>query len=523
MRALLVQGWRAYVGNAAAVRDFRSQLRGNKAVWIWGSYLALLIALCGIAYSGIVHQNSQSIANLQQQLSQFYVVVISMLGAVISLAAPALTASTVTIERQRRSLDLIFSAPVSPRYLLIGKLIAGFRYLLMLLVLALPVTSVCVVMGGATWGDVLGAFLVLMSCGIFLMAIGLLISSLSSTTISAIISTYLGTLAYLVLTSMFATYQAAMTLSPISGSVARTNEAMWTVALSPFGAAIAAPTFTMVAGYEVPNWIFGLIFALAMSRLLLAGASSSLSHYGSSETKLLRIQGWIVAFLLAFLAAVPLSSLATTVSSMSGSTPSAPTGPSADYLAAIVMGIMTSSAFFLIPHVVCHSKEADRKYRPDGLFSIRKVFVGTPSGAGPYLFGLVICAAGGIAIGYRYAGVAWPNLLFLSMTIWSLGYYALWWGLGRYISSFKLGLRAARSLLMACMILVLAVPVPIMLMIMAARPYSTDSFDIWRLHLLYPLSPTGAPLAWVYGIGCALAGLLFAVGGEANLRRSESR
>lgn len=517
MIAFFSRAWHAYVGNAVAVRDYRSQLRGNKAMWIWGTYLCLMIALCGLAYSGIVNQGEQSISVLQSQLTNFYYLVMSMLGAVVSLAAPALTASTVTMERQRRSLDLIFSAPVPPRYLLVGKLIGGFRYLVMLLVLALPVTAVCVVMGGATWTDVIGGFIVLLSSGIVMLAMGLLLSSVSPTTISATISAYLFTVLYLIVTSIFAVIMTAMRFSPIGGS--RSNEAIWTVTLNPFSAAIAAPTFTRVGMTEVPNWVFGLVFSLALSRLLLAGAGSALSPFGSMETKTLRIQGLVFAFLLAFLAAVPLS--ASMIPAMLGAGASGSSGPSAGYWLALLLGVLCAAMFLFIPNLACFGKaDTDRKYRHDGFFSLRGILVGTPSGAWPYLMLLVSALVAGVAVGASYGSGKWPEWEFWSVASWSAGYLTLWWGLSRYLSSFKLGLRGARAAVIAVMILLLAVPLPIFFMIMASQ-WSTNPSDtaIWRFHLLYPLSPDGMSIAWVYGIGCAVIGGLMAVLGEANLRR----
>ena len=517
----LKRSWSTYFGNATAVRDYRSQLRGNKAVWIWGGYLALLILLCAIAYSGFVREQEQSIAQLQSQLNNFYRVVMMMLGAVIVLAAPAMTASTITIERQRKSLDLIFSAPVSPRYFLMGKLIAGFRYLLMLLVLALPVTSVCVVMGGATWGDVVGAFLLLMASGLVMMSIGLLISSLAPTTISAIAGTYMAILAYTGLTSLFSALLVASAIGGPMMGMSGTNEATWTVALSPFTVSMAAPTFTRIGTTEVPNWVFALVFALVLSKLLLAGAGSALSPYGSSETKILRAQGWLFAFLLAFLSAVPLGSFAMTT--LRSATAGSPSGPSPDYIIGLLIGVATASIFFVLPHIVCFAKEADLKYRNDGVFSLRKVLVGTPAGAFPYLLILSLSGSAGAALGFRYSSGQWPSYEFLSLALWSIGYLTLWWGLGRYFSSFKLGLKGARSALIAIMILLIAVPVPIFAMYMAGQMYGADATSIWRLHLLYPLSTDGSQVAWGYGLACGIAGLLFAFLGEANVKRSESR
>jgi len=525
----LVATKNVYFGNASAVRDFRSQLRGNKALWIWGSYLTLLICLGGLAYSQIVGQTQQSISMLQNQLTGFYHMVIGMLAAVITLAAPALTASTITMERQRRSLDLIFSAPVKPRYLLVGKMIASLRYLFMLLVLALPVTAVCVVMGGATWGDVIGAMLVLLSSGVVMMAIGLLMSTLAPTTIGGIVWSYLAVAAYVGIVSVFGAFFAAMSTmasgGPMMGGAMRTNEAIWAVALSPFTASFAAPTFTIISGHEIPNWIFALLFALVVSKLLLSGAGSVLSPYGSPETKGLRIHGLIFGFLLGFLAGVPIqSTLSPTLGSMARGGGGAPSGPGPEYFFALALGIATVIVLFLLPNLACYSTDGELKFQPDGIFSIRKIFFGTPSGSLPYLIMMVLCSAAGLAGGRYYVDNTLPGLEFLSMAAWSFGFYIFWWGVGRMCSSLTTGIRGARVFTMSIMILLLAVPIPILSMYMAAQAHYNSSgqidTSIWYLYMLYPLSPEGMKVAWVYGATFAVIGLLLAFVFETNLRRN---
>ncbi len=517
-----------YFGNASAVRDYRSQLRGNKALWIWGAYLTLLICLGGLAYSQIVSQSQQSIASLQNQLTNFYHLVIGMLATVITLAAPALTASTITMERQRRSLDLIFSAPVKPRYLLVGKMIASLRYLFMLLVLALPVTAVCVVMGGATWGDVIGAMLVLLSSGIVMMAIGLLMSTLAPTTIGGIVWSYLAVGAYLGLVSLFGAFFAAMSSmggSPMMGAT-RTNEAIWAVALSPFTASFSAPTFTIINGHEIPNWIFALVFALVVCKLLLAGAGSALSPFGSPETKSLRIHGLVFGFLLGFLAGAPLeSSLSPALGSISRSAGSpTSTGPGPEYFFALALGVATVVVLFLLPNIVCFSSDGELKFQPDGIFSLSGAFRGTPSGALPYLVMMVVFSAGGLMAGRYYVDHTVPGFEFLSIGLWSLGFYIFWWGVGRLCSSLTMGIRGARVFTMSVVILLLAVPIPILSMIMASQSVYTTSGEvdtsIWNLYMLFAFSPNGMTVAWVYGALFTVMGLMMAFAGEANLRKN---
>lgn len=508
---------KTYFGNASAVRDYRSQLRGNRALLLWSVYLALLILLGGLAYSQIMDSEaSQSIASLQGQLSNFYGMVIGMLAAVVSLVAPSLTASAITVERQRKSLDLIFSAPVQPRYLLVGKMIASFRYLVMLLVLALPVTAVCVVMGGATWSDVIGCYVVLLSSGLVFMAIGLAVSAQAATLIGSIVNTYILVIAYLWTTSMFGVIFAATRSfgGPMGGST--TNEAPWAVVLTPFTAWMTAPTFTLIYGFEVPNYLLGLVFALAVTKLMLSGAGSVLSPFGSPETRQFRIYGLVFTGILVFLAGLPMistaRSMATSMSSVAGST-----GPTPDYMVGSSVATLCIVMFWILPTLVCHAPDAERKFWWDGLISFKAAIRGTPSGALPYilmLWGIIV----GVVAGSEY--IFNRSLLgfeFWGLAAWGLAFLIFWWGVGRFFSGFGMNLKSVRTSLIAAGLVLLALPLPILSMI-AFNAGSTPNSDIWMLHMAYPITPSGAPYALVYAAVMTVVGVLLALASEANLR-----
>lgn len=511
---------RTYFGNAAAVRDYRAQLRGNRALYLWASYLSLLILLGGLAYSQIMDSESpQSIAQLQGELNNFYGMVIGMLAAVVCLVAPALTASAITIERQRRSLDLVFSAPVPPRYLLVGKMIASFRYLFMLLVLALPVTAVCVVMGGATWSDVVGCYIVLMSSGLVFMAIGLAVSAQAATLISSIVNTYIGVGAYLWFVSSFGIiFMASRSFGGGPFGTGTTNEAPWAVVLLPFTASYTAPTFTLMFGLEVPNWLLGLVFALAFAKLMLAGAGSALSPFGSPETKSLRIHGLVFAGILTVLIAIPLSSAASTMLGVASSASATPGAPSGDYAVGVMVASACMMMFWLLPTLVCHAPDAERKFWWDGLFKFSAAIRGTPSGALAYLMMLWAIIVG-VFVGVN----AWATRTafgfeFWSLAVWGLGFLIFWWGVGRFLSGFGMNLKSVRTSLIASGLVLLALPVPVLSVLTFTADGSNPNTGIWMLHMAYPLTPTGA----IYGLGYAgvlsVAGLLLAFAGEANLR-----
>lgn len=501
-----------YRGNAMAMKDFRAQLRGTKAIWLWTFYLLLLVAISLFAYSDIIGENSTSPAEIQNRLQTFYSIFIALLAGTITLVSPAFTAGAIIVEKQRKSLDLLFSAPVSYKSLLVGKMLATYRYIWMLLILSLPVVAMCVVMGGATWGDVLKVYALLSFCAIIFTSFGLLISSLTESVGAAIIWTYLGVIGYLIVTAGFATSAVVPAVMGRGG-----QEMSWAVTLNPFTAAFSGPTYSTVAGYEIPNVVFLGLAALVISKLCLIGAGSHFSTFKSAETKSLRIHALLFVFLISLLV-----SFATTNSGVAQVW-------GYDGLIVLLLGGVAP----FLPHIVCFSPTADRKYRDDGNFSWR-ILDGSRSGAFVFLFLLLLLVVAGVAIGGR-AGTSTGSIaatafagpgtsaasarkesfsvqIFLGAS-WAAGFVMLFWGIGRWVSSRSTALKSARAGLIATYIVLLGVPVPVLSIIEASRMMTAGVGDTsyWAVYVLYPLFyKEGSWAAPLYGAAMALVGVLFA-------------
>jgi len=515
--ALNPAGWlrenaRTYFGNAAAVRDYRAQLRGNRALWLWGGYLGLLVLITSVIYSSTVRGNVQDIALVQFQLREFYGSIITMLAVFVTLVTPAMTASAITIERQRKSLDLVFTAPVSPKYLLIGKMLSSYRYTWMLLVLALPITAVSVVMGGATWMDVLAAFIMLSAHALIFTSIGILLSTLSPNTVAAVVYTYLVVGLY---SGVMSGIAAAYSISSFSGM--GTGEVSWAATLTPFSVGFVAPTFTTLWGIAVPNWVFTVLFALTISKVLLVASASALTHFLSADTKSLRVHALVYAFLASTLM----------VGGTSGVTRAAAgsmTGRDADFARAFPVVMLSLILLFFVPHLTCYSSGEGVKFRPTGAFSFKEAIRGRTSGAGPFLLLFAALAFGGGALGSYFGANVVPGFFYWGAMIYILGMFTFWWAAGRLISSFGPTLKTARLLLVAVMVFLLGAPVPLLSIYEAATMNYGGPSDAWRVLMLYPLGGPGAmETAAVYGTIFLVLGVLLAAYAESNLRNRISR
>jgi ABC-type transport system involved in multi-copper enzyme maturation permease subunit len=502
-----------YFGNAAAVRDFRVQLRGNRAILLWGFYLMVLIGFTMIVYSGSSQGYQTSIVDAQRRLREFYQSIMILLAVMINLISPALTAGSIVMERQRRSLDLVFSAPVTPKYYLVGKMVSSYRYVWMLLILSLPVTSACVVLGGATWSDVIAAYVILSFNALIYTAMALLLSTLSRQPVAAVVWSYFAAITYSILTASIAGSAAAMGAIGLS----RTLEAPFSVTLNPYFVVQAAPTFTKVYGYDIPNWVLGAVFAILFSKIMLLAAGSAMSGLGAKETKSLRIHGIVYAFLGSALVAYSMTPMVGMVrSSIVGRPPGTP-GLSSGWQSTfdLMFGWILIPLVVLIPFLACYGSDAERRYWSDGVLRIKNAIIGTPSGGLPYIVFVVLATFFGIGLVYQQVGLAMPSMAIL---FWSLSFWAFMWSLGRLSSSFNFGLRGARSLHFTLMMALVALPVPFF---SAMGSFSSSNAGIWDLYILRPLigSDDNRSVAWVYGILMLAATLIITFIAETNAAR----
>jgi hypothetical protein len=303
------------------------------------------------------------------------------------------------------------------------------------------------------------------------------------------------------------------------------------VAMIPYLSSQTAASFTVIAGYHVPNWLLAAIATLVITRLLLAGGGSALSPYGSRETKSLRIHGLVYMFLITVGAATAMGAtvfvVAPMVTSVASSGGGGGTFPRPDYeiyfvrqfLAAVVMLII------VIPFITCFGVDLEKKFWPDGLFNVRRMLIATPSGGLPYLMALVFAAAGGIAT-YDF----WhPEILgwrFLAHIFYALALMFACWSLGRLTSSVNNGLRYARTLQFTIILVVFVLPLPF-LAIADSWGFSASraEFSAWDLYILRPLFATDDKtyLAIIFGILSLAIGLVLTRVSESVARSKYSK
>lgn len=455
-----------YFANAGAQRDYRAQMRGAKAPLYWTLYLGLLITAFMIFYASTWQTGSMSVSQMQTQLQGFYVGLIVMLEIAVALAAPVLAASSVVAEYQRRSMELLMAAPVTPRYFLMGKLISSYRYVWMLLALSIPLTAACVVMGGATWGQVLETYYIISLHGLLYAAGGLMIAVLSQKPIPAVAYSLLSVFMYFIL------FSGLSGGALFGGMVSGVNDNP-ILTMAPGGAIMAAGSKSVLWGVTVPNWLIGTVVTVYLTSVCLMGAGSAMSPFGSPLVKKLRILGLVT---MAGFGALVAWAMQPVILFGGGAYEE-------------IAGGLTVATFLLVPilsYTAIWSIYGTRKYAPQSLFHWRNTFRGGSGSALPYTVLMFAALSGGLLATFAGLGGRVDGDL-VARICWVGSVWLLLFSVARAAAAWNKGeLRTARALFIALLCAFILLPVPILL-------FSRNVFDDPRgfddvMALLYPFA-----------------------------------
>ncbi len=136
--------------NPVLSRELRERMRTGRAFVVIGVFLAMLILTVYLVYQGTT-STGQIDLDLSRQTRMgrdiFEYVLLVMLLLVLFFV-PGLTAGAIAGERERQTLLPLQVTLLRPRSILVGKVLAGMSFLVLLLVASLPVMMVAYLLGG---------------------------------------------------------------------------------------------------------------------------------------------------------------------------------------------------------------------------------------------------------------------------------------------------------------------------------------------------------------------------------------
>lgn len=441
-------------GNPVVGREARVRVRLSRSYLLQSLYLGFMILIVMLVYQNVVSDEAaRNPFTAQLSLQAFHATVMGALTALIVLIAPALTANAITLERERRTMDLLAATPLTARQLLTGKLLGSLGFVLLLLALTMPVSAVSLLMGGATIREMLETYLLIAASAMVLCAVALFSSAYARSSTTAVFWSYLRVGLLVGVLGILTIAQAAMRFSAPPGATGR-ELAMPLSALSPFSAPYVADTVFNAFGVEIPGVVVGVLVCLLATRMLLTGAAPKVGLYDKDTLPSLRRQMLLGAFLASWLSFTPVIQFLIA--------PGVGGARIGDLLT--VLGFLLAMPMpLLILFIAPYGSQEERMVSWDRRVRVGDMFTGKPSGSLPFILALWFAAIAGLVLAAQpFLGHLAPEDWAYAITL-AFYYTGLWvflWACAQICSVFLRGrsVAAARWLTLGCYAVLFLLP-----------------------------------------------------------------
>lgn len=178
--------------NPILQKDIKTKLRGWRSVILICSYVTLLIFILFVYFIGNDMLSIYSMRNFNPRVAvNGYNLLITFQFALLYLAVPAITATSISSERERQTLDLMLVTKTPAREIIIGKIMVSLAHILLLLIASMPVIGVVFFFGGIGFSDLAKLVFFYILTSLFVASSGVFFSTIFKRNIVSIIMTYI--------------------------------------------------------------------------------------------------------------------------------------------------------------------------------------------------------------------------------------------------------------------------------------------------------------------------------------------
>jgi ABC-2 type transport system permease protein len=200
---------------AIGVKELRGRMRGRRAFIILTIYLLLLGGFALMVEK--VMESTFSIgfggtnAAAGPAIGQgIFAALLMLMTLQVVFLAPSSTAGAISLEREKQTLELLVTTPISSLAIVVGKLLSALIYVFLLIAASIPLMAVVFVFGGVGPEDVVRGYVVLIVTALGLGSFGLLCSSIVKRTTASTAITIFGVLAITIGTVFLLIFWQAM-------------------------------------------------------------------------------------------------------------------------------------------------------------------------------------------------------------------------------------------------------------------------------------------------------------------------
>lgn len=185
--------------NPIMATSARRRMRSLKTPIILTLYSGLLLAFVYLYTFEAYGKATFTIYQMRRGV-EGYIFLLALQFVLLVLVAPAMTAGSISGERERQTLDLLRVTNTSSFSIAMGKLMESFGFLCLLILSSMPMLSLILLTGGVTFGQIMMSTLHLILVALAALSVGLFCSAIFKRTVTATVVSYLAVFAIGVLT-----------------------------------------------------------------------------------------------------------------------------------------------------------------------------------------------------------------------------------------------------------------------------------------------------------------------------------
>lgn len=178
--------------NPIVKKDLQVAARSMRLSWGLFAYEAVLTLMFLLAMAVIQGQsgNIYSGGNVYGYMVVLFPVLAVAQVCIVALIAPILTASSISGERERQTLDIMLTTCMSPFSIVLGKVISAVLHILFFVAASTPIMALAFVAGGLSWSYLFYFLLTIILLSVLSGSIGIFCSAFCRRSITAVILSF---------------------------------------------------------------------------------------------------------------------------------------------------------------------------------------------------------------------------------------------------------------------------------------------------------------------------------------------
>jgi ABC-type transport system involved in multi-copper enzyme maturation permease subunit len=169
-------------------------MRNPRAYAILTIYMSVVSGITLLVYLAASANGNNGVNDSSRVGTALFYIVVGMQTLLVSFVTPSFAAGAISGERENETYDLVRLTMLTPRQVVIGKLVPAFGYTTLLVFATLPLLSLALLLGGVELVQLVGALSVILASALLFSTLGLYVSSRMRTTLGSTIITYAITL-----------------------------------------------------------------------------------------------------------------------------------------------------------------------------------------------------------------------------------------------------------------------------------------------------------------------------------------